>query len=217
MQVIPLTSSPNQTFQVALIVNGINLTLGFFLSYNELAGYWSMRISDPRTNTIILDSVPLVESNTNLLSQYEYLRIGNAYLVKAEQADSDYPDDSNLGTTFQLVWGDNLDYYEAETVESALDIIDGLTAQGRSAGIVRLKGEKGDPGIGGSTDYIAIAIGLAAQAAASALEAKNAADDITEYVEANLIEIVITSSPNVIGDLNSLFDGNVASGGVTVV
>jgi hypothetical protein len=110
MQIIPLTTSPNHTFVATISVNGRNITLSFFLSYNETAGYWTMRIKDPSTGVIILDSIPLLTDATpgaNLLAQYDYLNIGSAYLIKVAPSETDYPDDTNLGTLFVLVWGDN--------------------------------------------------------------------------------------------------------------
>jgi hypothetical protein len=110
LQVIPLTNAPNQSFRSTVNVNGNNIALGFFLSYNELAGYWSMRITDVNTNLVLVDNLPMVMDDsfiTNILEQYGYLKIGNAYLVKMAQAVSDSPNEDNLGTTFQLVWGDN--------------------------------------------------------------------------------------------------------------
>lgn len=110
MQLIPLDNSPNQTFQATLGVNGKNITLGFGLSFNEIAGYWVMKISDPTTGEYLLDDIPLIIDGSlgaNLLAQYEYLEIGEAYLVRTSPSPGDYPDADNLGKAFQLIWGDN--------------------------------------------------------------------------------------------------------------
>lgn len=107
--VIPTDNSPNQSFQSTLFVDGKNLTLAFFLAYNEMAGYWVMRISDPATGEIILDSIPLITGAypaSNILDQYAYLSIGSAYVFPATASNLDFPDDSSLGTAFLLVWGD---------------------------------------------------------------------------------------------------------------
>ena len=106
-QILPLTSDPNQTFQSTLTVDGKNITLGFKIIFNEVAGYWIMMILNPSTNVIILDSIPLLPS-MNILGQYSYLRIGSAYLINASHTQAEYPTDANLGTDFVLVWGDTV-------------------------------------------------------------------------------------------------------------
>lgn len=106
-QIIPLDSAPNQTFQITLTVDGENITLGFKLSFNEVAGYWIMTILNPDTDDIILDSIPLLPS-LNILAQYSYLRIGSAVLVNVSKMQAEYPTGNNLGTDFILVWGDTV-------------------------------------------------------------------------------------------------------------
>lgn len=109
IQVIPLTTDPNQTFQTTVSVDNQNITLSLTIRYNEMAGYWVMTITDPTTNIILLDSIPLITGSypaANVLGQYAYLGIGSAYVVKAGAVNMDYPDDTNLGTDFLLVWSD---------------------------------------------------------------------------------------------------------------
>jgi hypothetical protein len=108
-QIVPLDNSSNQNFQAVLAVNGVNITLQFFLRYNEIAEYWTMKITDPKTSTVLLDSVPLLTGDypaANLLHQYGYLKIGTAYLVNVGNV-SDNPSDKDLGVNFILAWGDN--------------------------------------------------------------------------------------------------------------
>lgn len=110
-QILPLTSDPNQTFQSMLSVDGNNIKLGFRVSFNEIAGYWVMQINDTKTNTILLDSIPLLPGNPpngNLLEQFSYLGIGSAYLVNASNTPVEYPTENNLETDFQLIWGDTV-------------------------------------------------------------------------------------------------------------
>lgn len=109
--VIPLDSSPNQSFTVSLYIDGVNRTFRYSISYNEMAGYWVMKVIDPSSGSILLDNVPLLTCPypyANMLSQFKYLRIGSAYVYKAGKTSHDYPDDStiDLGTNFLLVWGD---------------------------------------------------------------------------------------------------------------
>jgi len=109
MQIIPLTTDPNQTFQTTLTVDDASLTLKFFISYNRLAGYWTMRITNVSTSTVLLDGIPLLtddSSDPNILGQYAYLKIGSCYISKVSNTTSNYPDDTNLGTDFLLYWGD---------------------------------------------------------------------------------------------------------------
>lgn len=107
MQIVPLDNSPNQTFKVTLSVDGNNLTLQLAISFNSMAGYWQMSISDASGN-LLLSSIPMLTGvwpAANLLGQYGYLKIGSAYLISSG-AGIDYPDSTTLGSAFTLVWGD---------------------------------------------------------------------------------------------------------------
>lgn len=106
-QIIPLTSSPNQTFTTQLTVDGQPLTLNFTIGYSEMAGYWQMAISDVNQNLLIA-SVPLITGwypAANMLAQYGYLKIGSAYILNTGNANTDYPGPTNL-ESFSLLWGD---------------------------------------------------------------------------------------------------------------
>jgi hypothetical protein len=108
-QIVPLTSAPNQSFTVQLTVNGQPLTLNIALSFSEMAGYWQMAIFDSNNNPL-LASVPLITGwwpSANLFAQYQYLKIGSAYLLNTGNATTDYPGSNNLGQ-FSLLWGDNV-------------------------------------------------------------------------------------------------------------
>lgn len=111
IQRIPIDSSPNQSFQCTLNVDGANITLQFNVRYNETARYWQMTISDPATKEILLDSLPLVCGDFpsgNLLEQHAHLGTGSAYLLNVTNVAMDHPDDTNLGTDFALIWGDTI-------------------------------------------------------------------------------------------------------------
>lgn len=110
-QVIPLDSSPNQSFRIVLSIDSVNKALQFKIRYNEIAEYWTMTVIEPTDNTILLDSIPLLMGDypaDNLLEQHAYLNIGAAYLVNVGNV-SDNPSDSDLGTNFILIWGDTPD------------------------------------------------------------------------------------------------------------
>ena len=107
-QIIPLTTDPNQTFQVSLNVDGSTVNLQLTLRYNEISEYWIMTIANPSTGAILLDSLPLITGEYpagNILRQYSYLGIGSAYVLNMGSS-LDYPDDSELGNSFVLAWGD---------------------------------------------------------------------------------------------------------------
>ena len=110
-QLVPLTSQPNQTINTVLSINGQNRALQLGFRFNEMAGYWIMVVSDSNTQSILIDSLPLVTGlfpAANLLGQYAYLGIGAATLVNAGNVAMDYPGSNNLGTDFVLIWGDNV-------------------------------------------------------------------------------------------------------------
>jgi len=134
LQVVPLTTSPNQTATIQLSVDGNPLIVNISVSYNQMAGYWILSISDA-SNNLLIDSIPMVTGTYpagNLLQQQKYLNIGSWYIVNVSNLVSnnsgdgyglglygaggygglfvesgyDYPDDTNLGTDFQL-WVDD--------------------------------------------------------------------------------------------------------------
>ena len=107
-QIVPLDTSPNQNFQIALSVDGATLTLQLTIRYNEMASLWMMTIRDSSGN-LLLDSVPMVTGDFpagNLLQQHGYLKIGSAYIINVSGGTSDRPDATNLGTSFLLLWSD---------------------------------------------------------------------------------------------------------------
>jgi hypothetical protein len=107
-QIIPLTSSPNQSFAVTLQVDGAALTLNLAINWSEMAGYWVISISNS-AGVLLLDSIPLITGwypGGNILAQYGYLAIGSAFLINQGTSESDYPGRNDLGTNFQLLWDD---------------------------------------------------------------------------------------------------------------
>jgi hypothetical protein len=107
-QTIPLTTANNQTFTVQLTVNGQPLTLNLTVSYNAMAGYWSMAVADVNNNQLVA-SVPLITGEypaANILGQYEYLLIGEAYVLNTSSSQADYPGQLTLNQ-FTLLWTDN--------------------------------------------------------------------------------------------------------------
>jgi hypothetical protein len=107
--VIPLSTTANQTLTITPIVDGSPLTLELELNYNEMANYWVMSISNGQGN-LLLTSIPLITGSypaANILGQYGYLEIGSAYIINASNTPlTDYPNNYSLGTDFVLIWGD---------------------------------------------------------------------------------------------------------------
>jgi len=112
MQQVPLTSQPNQTFNITLTINGKNIPFTLIVRYNMFAGYWVLTIQNGATSppTTILDSIPLLcglSPAGNLLNQYAYLSIGKWYLINAVNDSAGQPSQSNLGNSYLLWVGDN--------------------------------------------------------------------------------------------------------------
>lgn len=105
MYIVPLTTSPNQTFTRTIPIDNKKVNLYFFLRYNTEQKCWNMDLSDGSRNPLV-NSIPLV-CGINLLEQYSYLNIGSAYIAKIDpNINSDKPNEFNLGKQFILVWGD---------------------------------------------------------------------------------------------------------------
>lgn len=107
-QIVPLQNANNQKFSVQLTLNNKALTLGLQLNYSEMAGYWMFSIYNS-VGTLLLSNLPLITGwwpAANILAQYEYLKIGEVFLLNTGNAVSDYPVQSNL-SSFSLLWDDN--------------------------------------------------------------------------------------------------------------
>lgn len=108
-QILPTNVQPNQTLTANLSVDGAPLNLQLTLRYNEIAGYWCMTVQNAQ-GTVLLDSVPLLTGNDpicNILYQFQWLEIGSAFVLNQTGAlTPNYPNNTNLGTGFQLAWGD---------------------------------------------------------------------------------------------------------------
>lgn len=114
MQRIPLTSEPNQTVFFTTTINGKNLSLTLDLKYiNDT--YWMMTVTNRITGATLLTNLPLVPAEPpyqNILSSFEYLQIGEAYIARTEETREDGPDDETLGVTWFLIWNDNLEWVD---------------------------------------------------------------------------------------------------------
>lgn len=107
-QIIPLTSSPQQSLAVGLDVDGATLRLQLDIYFNEMAQCWYMDIADGQGNPL-LASLPMITGDwpaSNILAQYGYMKIGSCQVINVGQVSDDYPGQSELGSSFQLLWDD---------------------------------------------------------------------------------------------------------------
>jgi hypothetical protein len=109
-QQVPLKPDPNQTFNCVLTVDGRNIDLTFKLRWNAEAGYWAMTLIDSTTGNYLVDGIPLivgVQPTINLLQPYGYLGIGSCYIINVSGVASEYPNDTNLGIDYIMLWGNS--------------------------------------------------------------------------------------------------------------
>jgi hypothetical protein len=110
-KIVPLVPNINQSFNCTLPIDSKNLTLAFTFIYNAVGNYWFMSVTDTRTNTLLLDAVPLIRGEypaADILGQYGYLGIGSALIVPTSSLGTDIPHELDLGTEYVLVWGDTV-------------------------------------------------------------------------------------------------------------
>jgi hypothetical protein len=108
-QILPLTPAAQQTITATLQVNGGSLTLGISQYWNRVGGFWCFDIYSA-SGALLVSSVPLITGDwpgANILAQYEYLQIGEAYVINQNGAATDWPNDVNLGSGFILLWDSN--------------------------------------------------------------------------------------------------------------
>lgn len=104
LSIIPVTSTPNRKFSCKIPIGTTNKVLQFETQYNDIAGYWLMTISD-EAGKILISCIPVIPAQ-NILEQYAYLEIGNAYIMPAQTVTEQWPSESTLGTEWYLVWSD---------------------------------------------------------------------------------------------------------------
>lgn len=105
-QILPVTSDPNQTFTCVLNIKEENKRYKFIFRFNEIAQYWVMEMIDDDGNNLVA-GLPLVPGEypaANILEQYSYLGIGDAYLINTAGTDEQYPSEDTLGEDWKLVW-----------------------------------------------------------------------------------------------------------------
>lgn len=106
---IPVTTDPDQTMSVTIPIDGENVNLDLRFRYNSEHGFWWMTITDPNTDQVLLDSLPIFTGDypsADLLQQHKYLNLGSIVVVPTGKANTQEPSDENLGIDFLLLWGD---------------------------------------------------------------------------------------------------------------
>lgn len=109
---IPLNTAPNQTFTCVIPVNGKNIRFTFFLSYNPIAKYWQLTLSKTLTNEVIVANLPILSSTFrfyDIFAQLGYKNVGKCMIYNKDGELRSMPDDTNLGTAYEMLWGDNDD------------------------------------------------------------------------------------------------------------
>lgn len=110
MYKIPLTNSPNQTFQCTVPVNQVNINFNFNLWYNEQAEYWLLTLSNYTTGEVYFANLPLVSSKGNfgnMIHQLSYKNIGMCFMLPTTEDLKCAANNDNLGQTYIMIWGDN--------------------------------------------------------------------------------------------------------------
>lgn len=104
---IPINTAPGASygFRISLKGNTINLDVRIILHYLDMYDFWTMDVYNDLTKEPLVLNVPLV-MGLNLLGQYEYLDVGEAYILNDKNSDLMHPDNVTLGNDFILVWGD---------------------------------------------------------------------------------------------------------------
>lgn len=110
LSVLPVNSSPNQTFEVSLPIDSQNRKFRFFFSWNPIGQYWQFDLYDINNNGVqLLSNMPVGPINypyNNVLIRYVYKEIGSLYIINVSDVVYDRPHLNNLGTDWVLVWGD---------------------------------------------------------------------------------------------------------------
>lgn len=105
-----LTNAPNQDFVLNnILIDGVNRSFKVLLSYREICGYWTMTLYDQNTQKEIISNMPLVtgvflNGAGNMLSQMEYMNLGQIGIFANNENTTDYPNVENIETDFSFFW-----------------------------------------------------------------------------------------------------------------
>lgn len=95
-----------QTFKLTLDGGKRNINIKLALRYHDIYDCWIGTVYDNSNGKMLIDSMPMV-CGVNLLGQYSYLEIGEAYILPTTETTLMMPDNKTLGSVFQLFWGDD--------------------------------------------------------------------------------------------------------------
>ena len=102
---IPITCTPQGVEMFKVTLGSRNVNIKIETRYYDIYNVWTAKIADNNTGVVLIDSLPLV-CGVNLLGQYGYMNIGEAYIVANTETSLQHPDNKTLGKEFILIWGD---------------------------------------------------------------------------------------------------------------
>lgn len=109
LSVLPVISTPNQTFECTVPVDGGNKRFRFIFEWNPIGSYWQFDLYDLSTGYQLLNKQAVYGISypyNNIISNFRYKEIGSLYVVNLSGTSNDRPNYENLGTEYSLVWGD---------------------------------------------------------------------------------------------------------------
>ena len=113
LSVLPVNSTPNQTFEASLPIDQQNRKFKFIFTWNPVGRYWQLDLFDQNNGGLqLLNKMPIFAINypyNNIIVRYKYKEIGSIFLVNINENSSpleDRPNIDNLGTDWVVVWGD---------------------------------------------------------------------------------------------------------------
>lgn len=90
-----------------LVINKERKTLSLSFRYNAVSGRWLMDVGDGNGKKL-LSSIPLIPSQ-NILEQYSYMKIGQAWVVPNNPDEFlKVPSETSFEENWKLLWGDTI-------------------------------------------------------------------------------------------------------------
>jgi uncharacterized protein DUF6983 len=105
---IPLTNDPNQSLAVTLPGDTQNIPVRLYVSWNRIAEYWTLSISDS-SDTPLIVGIPMLASDGiygDLLVQSKYLDLGTFFINPLSNNLDGTPQLGDWGVNYTLCWGD---------------------------------------------------------------------------------------------------------------
>ncbi len=105
--IVPLRGIPNNSTTYRLPIDDQNISLTLRLTYNEIAGYWMMDLTN-EDGQMLVSGLPVIPAQ-NILEQYRYMQIGSAYVLPKSKVEDQWPGYESLTSDWYLVWSDTYD------------------------------------------------------------------------------------------------------------